>query len=274
MEPLIVNLDVSLAQLETAQLVRQADAATFVFKHGLTQDAAYQSLLVKQRREIHYHIAQAYEEIFADRSQDDYAAILAQHYAEAGDLTRALRYSALAGDLAARVYTNAEAIAFYTQAIDIAKRESGASLKELYLKRGRVYELINRHDQALANYADMESHAHTCADGAMELAALMARATIYSIPSKQSDRALAQTLCNQALEIARAIGDQPAQAKILWNILLLNTRLRTNYREALKYGEQGLAIARQLGLREQTAYLLNDLSLPYAYAGNPSGASN
>jgi tetratricopeptide (TPR) repeat protein len=103
----------------------------------------------------------------------------------------------------------------------------------------------------------------------MELAALMARATIYSIPSKQSDRALAQALCNQALEIARAIGDQPAQAKILWNILLLNTRLRTNYREGLEYGEQGLAIARQLGLREQTAYLLNDLSLPYAYSGDP-----
>jgi tetratricopeptide (TPR) repeat protein len=103
----------------------------------------------------------------------------------------------------------------------------------------------------------------------MELAALMARATIYSIPSKQSDRTLAQTLCDQALELARAIGDQPAEAKILWNLLLLNTRLRTNYRHAIGYGEQGLAIARKLNLREQTAYLLNDLSLPCAYAGDP-----
>jgi tetratricopeptide (TPR) repeat protein len=240
-----------------------------MFKHGMTQDAAYQSLLVKQRREIHRTVAQAYEQIFADRCMDEYAAILARHYAEAGDDAQTMRYAIHAGNVAARTYANAEAILFYTQAIDIAKRARGAPLKELYLKRGRVYELINRHDQALTNYADLESHARACGDGAMELAALMARATIYSIPSKQSDRTLAQTLCKQALEIARAIGDQPAQAKILWNILLLNTRLRTNYREGIEYGEQGLAIARQLGLREQTAYLLNDLSLPYTYAGDP-----
>lgn len=264
-------LDATLVQLETAQLVRRMaeDETTYIFKHTLTQEAAYQSLLQKQRREIHRRVAQAYEAQYADRCLDEFAAILAQHYAEAGDDARALDYSIRAGDAAARTYANAEAIAAYSQAIEIAQRTGRASLKELYLKRGRVYELIDQHDKALANYADMETYARARGDQAMELAALMARATIYAIPSKQSDRALAKSLCDQALEIARALGDQTTEAKILWNLLLLNTRLRTNYREAIGYGEQGLAIARQRGLDEQTAYLLNDLALPCVYAGEP-----
>lgn len=264
-------LDTTLLQLETAQLVRRMveEEATYIFKHALTQDAAYQSLLQKQRREIHRRVAQAYEAQYADRCLDEFAAVLAQHYAEAGDDAQALDYSIRAGDAAARIYANAEAIASYSQAIEIAQRTNGALLKELYLKRGRVYELMDQHDRALVNYDEMETRARQRDDRAMELMALMARATIYAIPSKQSNQTLAKSLCDQALEIARAIGDQTTEAKILWNLLLLNTRTRTNYREALEYGEQGLAIARQLGLVEQTAYLLNDLALPCVYAGAP-----
>src|SRR5512143_993515 len=98
------NLDSQLSQLETAQLVRRTTDVdqTYIFKHVLTQDSAYQSLLQKQRREIHRHVAQAYEALYGDRCLDDYAAILAQHYAEAGDNEHALVYGRHAGDLSAQ----------------------------------------------------------------------------------------------------------------------------------------------------------------------------
>ena len=272
----MMNLDVMLKQLEASQLVRPypEEELAYIFKHALTQDAAYQSLLQKQRRGIHARVAQAYEQIYADRCLDEYAAILAQHYAEAGNDAQALLYSIRAADVAAHVYATTEAISFYTRALKLAIQQdrSAPSLEQittLYLKRGRMFELVSQHDQALANYDEMEKLAREWNAPSMELAALMARATIYSIPTRQSDRKLAQVLCDHALEIARALGDQPAEAKILWNILLLNSRLNTNYKMAIGYGEQALAIARQLDLREQTAYLLNDLSLPYAYTGNP-----
>lgn len=263
-----MSLEAQLAQLETAQLVRAVGHAEYLFKNSLTQETAYSSLLKNTRRAIHAHVARTYEELYADRL-DEFAAPLAQHYAEAGDDAQAIRYATLAGDAAARTYANAEAIAFYTQAIDIAKRTGGASLKELYLKRGRVYEVSSQHDRALENYDGMKAVAQATNDRAMELAALIARATIYSIPSRYLDRAHARQLSDQALTLARAIGDQPAEAKILWNMLLFNTRLDTNYREGIACGEQAIAIARALNLQEQLAYLLNDMSLVYVWNGEP-----
>lgn len=268
-----MNLHGALAQLENNQLVRHLldEDVAYMFKHALTQENAYQSLLQRQRREIHLRVAQAYEQLYADRL-DEHAALLAQHYAQAGDDAKTFEYATRAGDVAARVHANVEAIAHYTRAIEIATRVEtlpAMSLRDLYLKRGRLYELNAQYDLALANYAALETCAHERNDRALELAALMARATIYSIPTKQFDKTHAQALCDQALELAQAIGDQPAQAKILWNLLLVNTRLASNYHKAIAYGEQAVTIARTLDLREQLAYLLNDLSIVYVYDGKP-----
>jgi tetratricopeptide (TPR) repeat protein len=76
-------------------------------------------------------------------------------------------------------------------------------------------------------------------------------------------------LCEQALALARAMGDEPSEAKILWNLLLANSRLDMHYDQALSYGEQAITIARKLNLQEQLAYLLNDISLLYVWKGNP-----
>src|SRR5512141_1334253 len=105
-----------LAQLEGAELVHRLNETdpTFIFKHALTQEAAYQSLLTKRRREIHREVAGVYEEIFANQL-DEYAALLARHYAEAGDDARALVYETRAGDVATRVYANTEAIDHYAR---------------------------------------------------------------------------------------------------------------------------------------------------------------
>ncbi len=54
------DLTAQLEQLESAQLVRRLpdEERAYLFKHALTQDAAYQSLLVKRRRGIHRLVAQ------------------------------------------------------------------------------------------------------------------------------------------------------------------------------------------------------------------------
>ena len=271
-----MNLGSQLAQLETAQLVRTAvnEPDEFLFKHALTQDAAYQSLLQKQRREVHRQVARAYEALYGDRCLDDYAAILAQHYTQAGDELKAFDYAARAGETAARMYANSEAVEYYTQAIQIARRLATAptmhpSLRELYLKLGRVNELSDRYDVALAIYDEMGSVARTRHDRSMELAALIARATIYAIPSRFFDIERAKAMSVRALELAREIGDKPAEAKALWNMILFNSRLDTSYRQALAYGEQAIAIAREYNLREQLAYLLNDVSTLYVWLGDP-----
>ncbi len=275
-----MSLDTRLAQLEHAQLVRRADDSdpAYLFKHTLTQETAYQSLLVKARREIHRRVAEAIERQYAGRL-DENAGILAQHYAQAQDDAKTLEYALRAGDVAARVYANVEALANYSLALKVAKRSaptpSGSAgpeekmLRDIFIRRGRILELSSSFAEALANYDEMETLGREQGDRGMVLAALMARATIRSIPSSHFDSTLAQTLSDQALVLSRELGDEVAEAKILWNLMLLHSRITTRYRKAVEYGEQSLEIARRLNLRDQLAYTLNDLSLLYMSLGQP-----
>src|SRR5207247_507271 len=71
---------VELCRLEFLHERPAGDEPTYVFKHALTQDVAYDSLLARTRRELHVRAANALKELAADRL-DDMAATLAYHYA-------------------------------------------------------------------------------------------------------------------------------------------------------------------------------------------------
>src|SRR5262245_12583118 len=64
-----VSIEAQLSQLSQADLIRlfatEPDLA-YIFKHALTQDAAYQSMLHMERRAVHRRVAQAFEQLYAD----------------------------------------------------------------------------------------------------------------------------------------------------------------------------------------------------------------
>lgn len=256
-------LEAQLSRLETSELVRRLNEAdpAYLFKHGLVQDTAYTSLLNQERKRLHLLVGESLEALYPGQ-RAELAPLLAQHFANAGDDVKTLEYATLAGDAAARVDANTEALEFYTRALELAQRLDAptATLEELFLKRGRVQEVKNDYQGALENYAAMMRVAEARGDRGLELAALMAQATIHSIPSSVYDQPRAQELNNRALELARAINDPAAQAKILWNLMLMHSRVGVGFRRAVTYGEEALRIARENNLRERLAYLLNDLS--------------
>lgn len=256
----------ALEQLTRIELVKPLaePEPAYLFKHALVQDTAQSTLLHGEHKRLNLLVAQAYEQVYAGQTMNEYAAVLAQHYDAAGDDAKTLQYAARAGDLAARLYANAEAIAFYTHAIDHAQKVSGAvaELRELFSKRGRAYELMGSYDAALANYFEMEQVALARGERAVELDALMARATIHSTPNAKFDPAQAQALSEHSLALARELNDRPAQAKVLWNLLLL-AHFSGKSAEAIGYGERSIALARELQLREQLAYSLNDTGRAY-----------
>jgi predicted ATPase len=69
----------------------------YIFKHALTQEVAYESLLKQRRQEIHGRIAQAIEDLYADRLEEHYE-LLAHHYERSGNAKRAVDYLILAGE--------------------------------------------------------------------------------------------------------------------------------------------------------------------------------
>ncbi len=260
-----------LNTLESTGLIRLAQAQPeleYLFRHALVQDAAYSSLVKQDRKQLHRSVGEALERMYPDRL-DELAARLGQHFDEAGDGERALKYYTLAGDHAARQYANAEAAAHFARAIELARRTPRPNSQELihlYLNRGQALQHMGRYDEALRNYAELERLAHERGDRAIELAALMARATVHSTPTPAHDPALGEQLSQRTLALARDLGDRQAEAKSLWNLVLVHT-FDGEVQQAIAYGERSLAIAREMGLREQLAFTLNDLSSSYAFDG-------
>jgi tetratricopeptide (TPR) repeat protein len=126
-------------------------------------------------------------------------------------------------------------------------------------------ELDSQFDEALATYEEM---AGLTDEPSIELASLMARVTIYAVPTSVHNSAQALALGERALALARELSDQQAEAKILWSLSLANF-FGSRAAQAIECGERSLALARELGLREQMAQTLNDLgSFCYLYSGS------
>ncbi len=117
MEP--ATLEQELARLVDAEIVYQRGVppdATYIFKHALIQEAAYQSLLKSARQEYHRGAAQALEERFGEVATSQ-PEIVARHYTEAGLVEQAIPLWRRSGENAARRSANAEAIAHFERAL-------------------------------------------------------------------------------------------------------------------------------------------------------------
>jgi len=84
----------------------------YIFKHALTQEVAYNSLLLGRRKELHNKIGKAIEKIYPERLEEFYE-MLAYHYYTAQNWTKALNYLVRAGDKVAAAYANQEALDYY-----------------------------------------------------------------------------------------------------------------------------------------------------------------
>jgi len=69
----------------------------YIFKHALTQEVAYESLLKQRRQEIHGRIARAIEELYAPRLEQHFE-LLAHHYGRSGEAEKAIEYLMLAAE--------------------------------------------------------------------------------------------------------------------------------------------------------------------------------
>lgn len=264
-----MNLTAHLSQLEDAQLVRQIDRdlMAYIFKHVLVQETTYASLLKHERQRLHRAVANTLEVAEPDRL-DENAARLAQHFTEAGDDAKTLEYALRAGDYAAVMYANTEAIEHYAHALTLLARRGGTPQEYLnvHMRRGRALELAGEFELALDNYLALEQEGVRQGEPSLELAGILGRATIYTTPTDIHDPRQGEVLNARALELSRGLGDRTAECKTLWN-LLLAAYFDLNPKLAVEYGERALALARELGLQEREAYILNDMSRPLISVG-------
>jgi len=115
------DLKTSLAALQDLEFIYEKSLfpeLEYIFKHALTQEVTYNSLLHKNRRETHEKVGQAIELIYADRLEEFYE-MLAYHYSLSNDSQKAYRYYKLSGDKASKNYSNWEAVRFCKEALRV-----------------------------------------------------------------------------------------------------------------------------------------------------------
>src|SRR5439155_15719876 len=88
----------------------------YLFKHALTQEVAYSTVLQDRRKALHERTAQAMEALYPSTLEDHYSE-LAHHYSRTENVQKAVRYLQLAGQQAAQRSANTEAVALLTEAV-------------------------------------------------------------------------------------------------------------------------------------------------------------
>src|SRR6516162_5349095 len=89
-----VPLSQNLANLCAAEFIHEQPVVgdtEFVFKHALTQEVAYGSLLIERRKPLHEHVGYSTETLFADKL-DDHLDALAYHYSHSDNPKKAIEY--------------------------------------------------------------------------------------------------------------------------------------------------------------------------------------
>jgi len=129
------ELDDALVRLVSSELVFQRGTppdATYVFKHALVQDAAYESLLKSKRRKLHADIVGALRSQFPLLEANE-PELLAHHYSQAGLAEVAVDYWGRAGKRALERSANVEALAHYRAGLALleavpAEKQLGSEL--------------------------------------------------------------------------------------------------------------------------------------------------
>jgi predicted ATPase len=115
------ELERLIAKLQIGEFVYEQPSIVDVeysFKHALTQEVAYNSMLFERRKQLHGHVGHAIETIYT-ASLDDHLAELAHHFSRSGNQVKAVEYLHLAGTQAMARGALPQAIGDFERALEL-----------------------------------------------------------------------------------------------------------------------------------------------------------
>jgi class 3 adenylate cyclase/tetratricopeptide (TPR) repeat protein len=145
----IEEIDRRLDHLKEIQLIRERkrmEELEYLFKHALAQEAAYESILIQRRKELHNKVAQSIEKVFNERLSEFYG-MLAYHYSMGEDLDKAEEYMIKAGEEAMKSAASSEALGYFQEALSIYRSKFGEKAspeKIAMLEKNIAHALLNR----------------------------------------------------------------------------------------------------------------------------------
>ena len=253
------RLKAALETLRSGGLIQRTGLVpepTFRFKHALTLDVTYASLLERQRKERHALVGEAIENLYPDREEQ--TARLAVHFAAAEDWNKAIHYGFAAASSAERLWRLPETvetlvrIRSWIERSDKDSEERNSLLVELLLNLERHLEKLGRRDDQQAAIDDLRDLLPTD-EPTKELGEVCVRqGDLYTL---LDDYDKAEPLFRQALEIAEQLEETELRGRVVRSFGHLLWR-QGNYNEAVPWLEQAIDHARA---SDDTSRLIVDL---------------
>jgi class 3 adenylate cyclase/tetratricopeptide (TPR) repeat protein len=205
-----------LRELKAIELIYEKSLfpeLSYMFKHALTHEVAYNSLLFQRRKELHHMIGLAIEDLYASRLAEHYE-VLAHHFSKAEEWSKALDYLLEAAGKAAKAFTIREAIALYDQALAAATKLGDTiqskTLMEIHQAKMGLHFILSDFESSRAEGERLLTLARRSGDRANEGTALagMGWASLWA---HDFDRALDYS--HHAIEVSGKINAQPVLAR-------------------------------------------------------------
>ena len=181
---------------------------TYVFKHALLQEAAYASLPLDRRQQVHRQVAQVLEERFPETVATQ-PELLAQHYTAAGCHAQAVGYWQQAGTRALQRSANVEAIAHVQRGLALLP-----ALPDTSQRTQHEFDLLTTLGPALLSTKG------------------------YAAPEVVQSYTRARELCQQ-------VGETPEHFPVLLNLWLFYLAC-AEHQTAMELGEQCLQLAQRV----------------------------
>jgi len=152
----IENVAPALERLTEAGLLEpraHVSPHTYAFRHILTQETIYDSILHAQRPELHRVVADAIAALYADDLYGQ-AEVLARHYELARVRDKALYYALVAGDKARAHFANRQAIEYYSRVLQLSQHLDHCEQERwrAAVGLGDVQQHIGEYEEAIAFY--------------------------------------------------------------------------------------------------------------------------
>jgi len=264
---------------------------TYLFKHIISQEVAYESLLYATRAMLHEQIGAFIERTYPD-TLEQYLNLLAFHYEHSENEPKKRAYLLRAGEAAQADYGNEAAIEYYRKVLPLLPAEERIGTQ---LKLGQVLELTGQWQEAEERYADALALTRQLGDrlsqawcetaiaelfrkrgqyeqasawlerarvGFEELGDAKGRGQVLhyggTLAAQQGQYETARALYEDSLAIRRSLGDRSSMASLLSNLGIV-ARFEGNYPLARSLHEEALAIRRDLGDRWAIGVSLNNL---------------
>jgi tetratricopeptide (TPR) repeat protein len=218
-----------------------AEEPRYLFKHALTQEAVYQTLLTNRQRALHGLAGRAFEALYSGRLEDVYDA-LAYHYSEAGEDEQAVRYLALSAEQAARRYAHAEAAQALREALGRCERlpepEVATRRIEIILRLAESLLPLARFHETLELFLEEQGFLDLLEDPSLTGRFYFWLAHTYSY---LGDQAAAAGNARLAIEAARRGGDTATEGRA-WYVLCRDNFWAGSFSEGIEQGRQAVSL--------------------------------